>query len=124
MNKADCNVVADHHIVCVRGTYGCIEMHLDTTRFDGVLNEAHRLIYGDREQDYGHPRENLGMIAEFWQTYLERMKGRALEPRDVCNLMVLLKVARDFGGAKRDTDVDIAGYAGLKERVTIYPDTL
>lgn len=85
-----------------------------------VLQEAHALIYGDREADYGHPAKNLGDIAKFWQVYLESKYGVVLplDAEDVCQAMVLLKMARGFNGPKkRDTVVDMAGYVGLMERV-------
>lgn len=84
----------------------------DSTR--NVLLEAHELIYGEREQDYGDPRINLEAIAQLWSAYL----GQELYATDVCNLMVLLKMAREqTGGYKRDNVVDQAGYVGLKDRL-------
>lgn len=85
-----------------------------------ILQEAHDLIYGDREADYGHPRKNLTDIAIMWGAYLEIRHGicACLHAEDVCQMMVLLKMSRDCNGpAKRDTIVDQAGYTGLLERV-------
>lgn len=85
-----------------------------------VLQEAHELIYGGREADYGDPKKNLGDIANFWEMYLHGKYGAdfPIEAEDVCQMMVLLKMARGFNGPKkRDTIVDQAGYTGLLERV-------
>lgn len=85
-----------------------------------ILQEAHDLIYGAREGDYGHPKKNLTDIGQFWQVYLESKYGRVapIDAEDVCQMMVLLKMARGFNGPKkRDTIVDQAGYTGLLERV-------
>lgn len=80
-----------------------------------VLTTAHELIRGQRQSDYGSPKENFSRIATAWSTYLDV----DLSPLDVCAMMVLLKVARlaDRGDFHRDTVVDIAGYAGLMEMV-------
>lgn len=79
-----------------------------------ILTEAHDVIYGDREQTYGSPDKNLQIIAGLWTTYLER----AVTVDDVCNMMILLKVARlKNQPTHHDSQVDICGYAALMERV-------
>lgn len=85
-----------------------------------VLQEAQELIYGGREEDYGDPRKNLQDVANFWSVYLLGKYGTGdVDPEDVCQMMVLLKMARGFNGPKkRDTMVDQAGYTGLLERVS------
>lgn len=87
-----------------------------------ILEEAHETIYGDREQTYGSPGKNLEAIAAYWTTYL-RSKGLvvpedSLTFDDVCNMMVLLKVAR-LGNTPlhRDSMVDACGYMALADRV-------
>lgn len=85
-----------------------------------ILEEAHEIIYGEREQTYGNPGKNLQAIADYWNTYLYS-KGVAnfdLTYDDVCNMMVLLKVAR-LGNTPlhRDSMVDACGYLALADRV-------
>lgn len=90
-----------------------------TPPIPSVLEEAESLIHGDREQDYGHPSKNLRAIADMWEMYLHH-KYKAdfpIEASDVAWMMNLLKMCRDFQGAKRDTIVDAAGYIGLIGRV-------
>ena len=79
-----------------------------------VLEQAHEVIYGDREATYGDPGKNLRSIADYWSTYL----GKELTYRDVCNMMVLMKVAR-LGNSPdhQDSLVDICGYTALQDRV-------
>ncbi len=79
-----------------------------------VLATANDLIHGERAKFYGDPRENLGMISEFWSAYL----GRPVSSSDVCVMMTLLKCARQRLGHHRDSAVDIAGYAALMETVS------
>ena len=74
-----------------------------------ILMEADELINGDREQDYGTPQESFGCIADMWTAYL----GHPVTAADVCNMMVLLKVARLRNGPHRDSNVDGAGYMAL-----------
>ncbi|AII27227.1 hypothetical protein SEA_OMNICRITICAL_56 [Mycobacterium phage OmniCritical] len=80
---------------------------------ENVLQEAQRLIFGDREQQYGNPSESFDRIAGLWSAYI----GTELNGLDVANLMILLKVSRTKGTYHRDSYVDIAGYAGLGERL-------
>ncbi|OHT67801.1 DUF6378 domain-containing protein [Mycobacteroides chelonae] len=82
-----------------------------------VLQEAERIINGARQESYGPPEQSLGAIAELWSPYLKL----DLSARDVANLMILLKVARSKQGFHRDSYVDIAGYAGLTEKLSVEP---
>lgn len=82
-----------------------------------VLEEAHKIIYGDREKTYGRPSKNLETIAKVWQAYLDARGDAPLAHKDVAVMMILLKAARlanDQG--HRDSVVDICGYAALIER--------
>lgn len=82
-----------------------------------VLTIANEIIYGDREKTYGAPDKNLQLIADLWGPYLQR----TVTVDDVCNLMILLKVARLRNQpTHKDSQVDICGYAALMERVQQY----
>ena len=76
-----------------------------------VLREAASLISGDREQDYGPPDRNFATIAGLWSQILRT----EITSQQVALCMIQLKMARmvNGGGTKRDSLVDIAGYAGL-----------
>ena len=74
-----------------------------------VLAEAGRTIHGARHEEYGHPNVNFDRIARAWSAYL----GTELNAQDVTMMMVILKAMRGREGYKRDTNVDIAGYAAL-----------
>jgi hypothetical protein len=80
-----------------------------TTERTRVLEEADTLINGQRQEDYGTPRANFGVIADMWSAYL----GADIEPRDVANMMALLKIARLRMTNARDSAVDGAGYLAL-----------
>lgn len=76
-----------------------------------ILEEAATLVAGPRQGDYGHPRDNFTRIASLWSAYLKH----GVSPEDVCVMMMLLKIAR--GLHKRDSLVDVAGYARCIEMI-------
>lgn len=77
------------------------------TRED-ILDKAKECVCGQREQDYGTPESNFGLIADLWSAYM----NIDISPTDVAMMMVLMKAARiKNGGGTGDSFVDIAGYA-------------
>ena len=70
--------------------------------------EALELICGDRDKDYGGT-ENFTRIAERWSQHF----GSEVETWEICLLMVDLKLSRLINEYKRDSVVDIIGYACL-----------
>lgn len=95
---------------------------------ENILEEAMRIIYGDREQAYGSPRFNLDTIAQFWSVYIDRKfpehaqanGGHYITAEDVAQLMILLKTARLIHNpTHRDSLVDQAGYAALQNRIQV-----
>lgn len=86
-----------------------------------ILQTAHEIIYGDREQVYGEPSKNLNVIASYWSNHISATTGETitLTADDVCAMMILLKVARLSNTPTHlDSLVDIAGYAALQERIS------
>lgn len=101
----DC--VKDHE-ECVRRGIEIIYTGLpEKINREKLLDEAKRIVCGDRDRQYGHPEDAFRVIAEFWTSYL----GTEITAADVCDLMILLKVARNSFKQKHDNLVDIAGYA-------------
>lgn len=78
-----------------------------------VLDEAAKCVLSDRNKDYGSPEDNFRTTAQIWNAYLQaRGFEITLEPVDVANLMIGLKLARTATSpAKADHYVDMAGYA-------------
>lgn len=77
-----------------------------------VEDEAKALVFGDREDDYGHPRRSFTRIAALWSVLLgDKLEdGEWIAPDDVARMMVAFKLSRDVSNAKRDNRVDAIGY--------------
>lgn len=72
------------------------------------LEEALRLVHGNRGEDYGHPAEDFARTAGAWRALF----GWDATPERVALAMVCVKLSRLVQTpAKRDSVTDIAGYA-------------
>lgn len=78
---------------------------------EDCLEEAGKIVRGNREDTYGPAERNLSRIAEMWSAYL----SVPLTARQVAVMMVLLKASRDAFKPKHDNMVDICGYAYLAD---------
>ena len=80
-----------------------------------LFNEVLETVMGPRQDTYGTPHNSFQQIAELWEAYLKRRTDGPIEPQDVANMMILMKVSRSATGKHHDSIVDIIGYAALKE---------
>jgi len=80
---------------------------------DSLTEEAKAIVSGDRANDYGDVNESFSRIAELWSAYV----NASISPWDVAQMMILLKVSRAKTSRKRDTLVDIIGYAECAGRL-------
>lgn len=97
------------------------------TRAETILEKAERIVMGDREEMYGHPKDNHQCTAELWNAYLKRRKqtmpyadaliSDELVPTDICFLNILQKVSRCANKISKDSLADIAGWARCVERI-------
>lgn len=87
---------------------------------ESAVEEAQRLVHGDRGQAYGHPLEDFTAVAAAMNAYLMKkykMDRSILEASDVPVFQILVKVMREAERPKRDNRVDIAGYAETLQMV-------
>jgi hypothetical protein len=79
-----------------------------------IADKAKEIIYGDRENVYGEPAKNLNVIAGMWSAYL----GVEVSATNVCDMMVMLKLARlkNMPGHE-DSLTDAIGYTLLHDRI-------
>lgn len=84
-----------------------------------ALQEAQRIVYGDRRADYGHPLDNFTMTVNLLNARFADIlrPGAALKPEDFADIMELAKIAREANRHSRDNQVDRAGYAGTRQEV-------
>lgn len=80
-----------------------------------VMDEAKNLIYGDREKDYGKTSDNFKDIAKGWEVITKA----TITPEQVGLMMAWLKICRanQDNCEKRDSLIDLCGYAGCIEKV-------
>jgi hypothetical protein len=74
---------------------------------EDILDEALRLTTGDRNNTYGPPTQDFDRTAQMWAA----LKGVDFCAADVAMFMICLKLSRETHMSKRDSWVDMAGYA-------------
>jgi len=85
---------------------------------ESILEEAQRLVHGDRGKDYGHPLDDFSRTALMWSAIL----GFEVTAQQVGLCMVALKISRHCHKPKRDNLVDMAGYAATVDMVELEHD--
>jgi hypothetical protein len=78
-----------------------------------ALQEAQKLITGDRNRDYDHPLDNFDRIAKGWEVIFDV----PVTAEQVGLAMAWVKIAREVYSHKRDNLVDGAGYFGTVDMV-------
>lgn len=86
-------------------------VYLDEVK-ETVLDEAKRIVYGERNESYGDPSDDFANIAKMWSVVF----GKDVSVTQVGLAMACLKIARHLHKPKRDNLVDLAGYAACLER--------
>jgi hypothetical protein len=79
-----------------------------------LLREAEALVTGDRNNTYGPPTQDFRRTADMLTAlgFRAAPEGREIEAHDVAVIVIAVKLSRlTWSPAKRDSWVDIAGYA-------------
>ena len=79
-----------------------------------ILQEAQRLVHGDRQAAYGHPFEDYARTARMWEAILGLPPYR-IKPSTACLMMAAVKISRQCHAPKRDNMTDLAGYAACAQ---------
>jgi hypothetical protein len=78
-----------------------------------VLEEANKLVHGERNADYGHPLDDFTKTAKMWSAIL----GVDVTAEQVGLCMCAVKISRQMNRPKVDNLVDLAGYAETVQMV-------
>jgi 5'(3')-deoxyribonucleotidase len=86
---------------------------------ESVTLEAERLVNGNRQADYGHPLDDFSQTALMWTGLFQKKLalGERFTAEDVPQAMIAVKLSRLQNRLKRDSIVDVAGYAATLELV-------
>lgn len=87
------------------------------TSSETILQEAERIINGDRAEQYGDAAESFADIAKRWTIELDDRLSAPVTALDVARMMTQLKMSRSRSSYHRDSYVDGAGYLGLTEQL-------
>ncbi len=82
-----------------------------------ILDEANERVSDSAQAEYGEPTECLTAIAAVWTEGIRHKLNFELSGSDVALLMIGLKYVRLGNKYKRDSVIDLAGYARLMEIV-------
>ena len=79
-----------------------------------ILEEAQKLVSGDRQDAYGPPTKSFKEISNIWNIILKDKLGfKYITPQDVALMMAGLKLCRQANKHSRDNLVDLAAYAHI-----------
>lgn len=71
-----------------------------------LATDAIRLVTGDRQAAYAHPKVNFQRIADLWSPIL----GITVTPEQVALCSVQIKIAQEIHAHKADNIIDAIGY--------------
>ena len=82
----------------------------DTKQPESCVDEARRIVLGERNSSYGNPAEDYTKTAKMWSGLLQPILKRDITAQEAILMMVLLKLSREVHRSKRDNLVDALGY--------------
>src|SRR5690606_10759683 len=71
-----------------------------------LMEKARAIVYGARQESYGHPADDYTRTAGMWSAFL----GIPITPEQASLMMVLLKISRERNRPGDDNIVDAHGY--------------
>lgn len=83
-----------------------------------IMEEANRIIYGPRQEAYGHPIVDFTRTGKMWAPIIADLDlSQPIPPERVGLMMVALKISRECNKPNRDNRVDGVGYFGCVDRI-------
>jgi hypothetical protein len=104
MNYGKCEICDERWLLSWRSS--CPKCFPNKSEPESILQEANRIVNGDRGEAYGHPFDDFSKTATLFNT----ITGRDLIAEDVATLLLCVKLSRESNKRKRDNRVDAAGY--------------
>jgi hypothetical protein len=80
-----------------------------------ILTEASEIVNGSRDDQYGSPVDAFKVYAEILDTTF----NIELSPADICRVLMAVKLGRLRYKYKRDSLVDLCGYAEILSELLI-----
>ena len=77
---------------------------------ESEIEEARRLVCGDRNEAYGTPADDYGRTAKMVSGLLKDILKRDITPKEMIMVMICVKLSREMHKPKRDNRVDAHGY--------------
>lgn len=80
-----------------------------------VLQEAQRLVHGDRRAAYGHPLDDYTRTAGLVSALLGSKLLAPITAEEMILVMCCVKLSRQINAPQRDNMTDLAGYAACEQ---------
>lgn len=83
-----------------------------TAIIETLADQAKKLVYGDRNQQYGSPAKDYERVSKVWSGLLcNKLKdGESITAEEALIMMTSLKLCREFHKHKDDNIIDAHGY--------------
>lgn len=88
-------------------------MSSETDKPKVLAETAIKLVYGDRNRDYGHPYDDYSRTAAMWSAFLDH----EITPYQAALMMVMVKLSREANRHKDDNIIDAHGYLLVAGRI-------
>jgi hypothetical protein len=120
------------HFVAVIGSISKFKAADDVqAEAETILQEAQRLVHGDRGDSYGHPIDDFTRTGAYWGVTLNEWRFednrdeefKPVPPELVAMCMMNVKQSREINAPKRDNRTDMAGYAETLDMVRVAQDS-
>ncbi len=89
----------------------------ELSKSETILQEAQRLVYGDRQAAYGSATEDYTRTAALFSALIAHKLTSPITPTEMAMGMILVKLSRAVHKEKRDNWVDTAGYAAVCDKI-------